>query len=78
MKDYSAPMLALAFAETEHCIASGELLEVTLEVKTALEADPHAQILVFDQVTSELIDLILGGVCKKSRSVCRARAMRLH
>jgi hypothetical protein len=61
MKDSSAPVLALAFAETEHCIASGELLEVTLEVKTALEADPHAQILVFDQVTSELIDLDLRG-----------------
>src|SRR6202140_1430088 len=42
-------------------IASGALAEVALAAKAALDADETAQILIFDDVTAEPIDLDFRG-----------------
>jgi uncharacterized protein len=42
-------------------LAAGDLRQVALEVRKALDQDPSRQILVFDDATSEPIDLDLRG-----------------
>ncbi|MCC6391037.1 MAG: DUF2239 family protein, partial [Bryobacterales bacterium] len=42
-------------------IASGPLPEVALAAKHLLDRDPQAQILIFDDVTSRLIELDFRG-----------------
>jgi hypothetical protein len=51
----------VAFANARRCLATGELRQVALKVKEVLDADPLAQVLVFDEATSKLIDLDLRG-----------------
>src|SRR5690349_7542500 len=53
-------MLCTAFSGRKR-IASGTLLEVALKVKEVLGRDDHAQALIFDDVTSELIEVDFRG-----------------
>lgn len=50
----------IAFAGTRR-IAAGETATVTLRVKAVQEQDPMASILVFDDATSEVVELDLRG-----------------
>ncbi len=43
------------------CVASGNLLEVAKEVKGIIGRDEQAQILIFDDLTSELIEVDFRG-----------------
>ena len=52
---------AIAFLNTRQLLTQATLNDVALTVKRAYEGDPHAQILVFDAVTSHVIDLDLRG-----------------
>lgn len=52
---------AIAFLNARQLLAQATLSDVALRVKQAYEGDPHAQILVFDAVTSHVIDLDLRG-----------------
>jgi len=47
--------------EGERCIASGSLADVALIVKGTIDTNPHAQILVFDAQSSELIEINCRG-----------------
>jgi len=50
----------IAFEGT-HCIASGSLAEVAVKVKEVSDANPQAQILVFDAQSSESIEIDCRG-----------------
>jgi hypothetical protein len=50
----------LAF-DGAHRIASGSLAEVAVKVKEASDANPHAQILIFDALTSDRIEIDCRG-----------------
>ena len=56
----SATIPCTAFKETT-CIASGSLKEVALEAKKALDRDQMASILIFDDLTGEVIDVDFRG-----------------
>lgn len=58
--DDTPPLLCTAFAGSRQ-IASGPLKQVALQVKAALDADPQASILIFDDVTSEVIEVDFRG-----------------
>ena len=53
-------MLCTAFSGRKQ-IASGALVEVALKVKEVLGRDDHSQALIFDDVTSELIEVDFRG-----------------
>jgi uncharacterized protein len=55
-----ATIQAIAFAGTQR-VARGELTEVALAVKSWLQRDAQASMLVFDASTSQVIDLDLRG-----------------
>ncbi len=59
MSNDSPAKSCTAFAGTKR-IASGDLREVAPQAKTVLDRDRFAQVLIFDDVTSELIDVDLG------------------
>ena len=54
------PLRCTAFAGTRQ-IASGTLEQVALQTKAALDADPNASILIFDDFTSELVEVDFRG-----------------
>ncbi|MDO9487999.1 MAG: DUF2239 family protein, partial [Sphingomonadaceae bacterium] len=60
MNDSPALRPASAF-DAGTCFVSGALTEVALAVKARLDADPTAQLLVFDDATGAVIDLDLRG-----------------
>lgn len=47
--------------EESRCIASGPLIEVALQVKAAVDQNRQKTILIFDDLTSELIEIDLRG-----------------
>ena len=47
--------------EGSHCIASGNLAEVAQKVKEIIDQEEHAPVLVFDDVTSEFIEIDFRG-----------------
>ena len=53
-------MTCTAFSGTKR-IASGSLREVALQAKAALDADECAQVLIFDDVTSHLVEVDFRG-----------------
>lgn len=53
-------MTFTAFSGTKR-IASGSLREVALQAKAALDADECAQVLIFDDVTSHLVEVDFRG-----------------
>jgi len=57
--DKNAPH-CIAFAGTR-CIASGSLADVAIKVKEVNDTNPDAQILVFDALTSESIEIDCRG-----------------
>jgi len=56
----SRPKSCTAFAGTKR-IASGNLLHVALKAKTVSDRDRWAQVLIFDDVTSDLIEVDFRG-----------------
>ena len=52
--------LCTAFHQ-EHCIASGALAHVALQVKTLLMQDPYAPVLIFDDISSHTIEVDFRG-----------------
>jgi hypothetical protein len=61
MDNPKAKIRCIAFADAKRCIASGGLRQVALRVKEVLDADPAAQVLVFDEAAGRVIDLDLRG-----------------
>ena len=59
MNNSSVPSFT-AFAG-KHVVASGGLLEVALKAQEAANRDRFAQVLIFDDVTSELVEVDLRG-----------------
>lgn len=53
--------IAVAFLDAEHLLIHSQLSEVALKVKQLYAQDPNRQILVFDALTSHVIDLDLRG-----------------
>lgn len=53
-------MSCIAFAGPKR-IAHGDLREVALKAKTLLDRDKYAQVLIFDELTSELIEIDFRG-----------------
>lgn len=49
-----------AFAETQK-VAGGDIRDVALKVKSFLKAEPKAAVLIFDDITSEPVELDLRG-----------------
>src|SRR4051794_40716278 len=56
----SNPASCTAFHGTKR-LASGALPDVALAAKQLLDRDPHAQVLLFDDLTSELIEVDFRG-----------------
>jgi hypothetical protein len=52
---------AIAFLDASQLVAKATLSTVALKVKRAYECNPQAQLLVFDAVSSHVIDLDLRG-----------------
>ncbi len=48
----------------EKCVASGSLLDVALKVKGIIDQDKDASILIFDDETSEVIDVDFRGTAQ--------------
>src|ERR1700730_16324851 len=61
--------------EGPSCIASGALVDVALAVKAAVERNPAASVLTFDDATGAVIDLDLRGTTAEivSRLVERSK-----
>jgi hypothetical protein len=57
---WNSTTLCTAFAGRKR-IASGALLDVALKAKAVLERDDDAQVLIFDDITSELIEVDFRG-----------------
>ena len=56
----SDPIRYIAFAGTKR-IASGDLGQVALKAKEVMDRDKWVQVLIFDDVTSDLIEVDLRG-----------------
>ena len=56
----SDPTRCIAFAGARR-IASGDLRQVALKAKAAMDRDKWAQVLIFDEVTSNLIEVDFRG-----------------
>ncbi len=61
MSTNNFPIQALAFINGERLLIQSELPQVALAVKRAYADNPNLQILVFDAITSHVIDLDLRG-----------------
>ena len=57
-------MPAIAFLKAK-CIAQGDLREVALKAKAALDRDCWAQVLIFDDVTSAVIEVDFRGTAQE-------------
>lgn len=55
------PITTCTAFQGTRCIASGSVPEVLAEVKKVLDRDRHAPVLIFDDATSELMELDLQG-----------------
>jgi len=47
--------------EGNRCIASGDLAEVAQKVKTVIDQEKHSPVLIFDDITSEFIEIDFRG-----------------
>ena len=65
----------IAFAGSR-LIAVGELSGVAQKAKKALDRDASAQVLIFDDASSELIEVDLRGTAKDVEERLRAPAVR--
>jgi hypothetical protein len=61
MSTNNFPIQALAFIDGGHLLIQSDLPQVALAVKQAYADNPNVQILVFDAITSHVIDLDLRG-----------------
>jgi len=59
----SHPIRCIAFAGARR-IASGDLRQVALKAKTAMDRDKWVQVLIFDDVTSNLIEVDFRGTAE--------------
>src|SRR5436190_16745295 len=60
--------------EGPRCIGSGALAEVALAVKKVVDRGPRGPVLVFDDVTSEQVELDLRGTSEEVTRRLAARA----
>jgi hypothetical protein len=61
MSTNNFPIQALAFIDGGHLLIQSDLPQVALALKRAYADNPNCQILVFDAITSHVIDLDLRG-----------------